>query len=47
MLRHSLRALDTDVAALLAAAGLDPTSRAEDLSVPDFVALARALAAMR
>jgi 16S rRNA (adenine1518-N6/adenine1519-N6)-dimethyltransferase len=47
MLRHSLRALDTDVAALLAAAGLDPTSRAEDLSVPDFVALTRALAAKR
>jgi len=47
MLRHSLRALDTDVAALLAAAGLDPTARAEDLSVSDFVALARALAARR
>jgi 16S rRNA (adenine1518-N6/adenine1519-N6)-dimethyltransferase len=47
MLRHSLRALDTDVAALLAAAGLDPTARAEDLSVSDFVALARVLAARR
>ena len=47
MLRHSLRALDTDVMTVLAAAGLDPTSRAEDLSVSDFVALARALAATR
>jgi 16S rRNA (adenine1518-N6/adenine1519-N6)-dimethyltransferase len=47
MLRQSLRALSTDVPALLAAAGLDPTSRAEDLSVSDFVALARALAAQR
>ena len=47
MLRQSLRALKTDVASLLAAAGLDPTSRAEDLSVGDFVALARALAAER
>jgi len=46
MLRQSLRSLDTDVAALLGAAGLDPTSRAEDLSVSDFVALARALAAV-
>jgi 16S rRNA (adenine1518-N6/adenine1519-N6)-dimethyltransferase len=47
MLRQSLRALDTDIPALLAAAGLDPTSRAEDLSVGDFAALARALAAKR
>jgi 16S rRNA (adenine1518-N6/adenine1519-N6)-dimethyltransferase len=47
MLRQSLRALNTDVAALLGAAGLDPTSRAENLSVSDFVALARALAAQR
>jgi 16S rRNA (adenine1518-N6/adenine1519-N6)-dimethyltransferase len=45
MLRQSLRALNTDVAALLATTGLDPTSRAENLSVGDFVALARALAA--
>ena len=44
MLRQSLRSLGTDVPALLAAAGLDPTSRAEHLSVADFVALARALA---
>jgi 16S rRNA (adenine1518-N6/adenine1519-N6)-dimethyltransferase len=47
MLRHSLRTLATDVAALLAAARLDPTARAEDLSVSDFVALARVLAARR
>jgi 16S rRNA (adenine1518-N6/adenine1519-N6)-dimethyltransferase len=47
MLRQSLRALGTDVAALLAAAGLDPTARAEDISVAGFVALARALAAQR
>jgi 16S rRNA (adenine1518-N6/adenine1519-N6)-dimethyltransferase len=43
MLRQSLRSLGADVAALLAAAELDPTARAEDLSVADFVALARAL----
>jgi 16S rRNA (adenine1518-N6/adenine1519-N6)-dimethyltransferase len=47
MLRQSLRALGVDVAALLAAAGLDPTARAEDISVEGFVALARALAALR
>ena len=47
MLRQSLRALGTDVAALLTAAGLDPTARAEDIPVEGFVALARALAAQR
>ncbi len=47
MLRQSLRSLGTGVSALLAAAGLDPTARAEDLSVGDFAALARALAASR
>jgi 16S rRNA (adenine1518-N6/adenine1519-N6)-dimethyltransferase len=47
MLRQSLRALGTDVPALLAAAGLDPTARAEDISVEGFVALARALAVQR
>ena len=47
MLRQSLRALGVDVAHLLAATGLDPTARAEELSVPDFVALARALAEAR
>ena len=47
MLRQSLRSLGTDVPALIAAAGLNPTARAEDLSVADFVLLARALAAGR
>jgi 16S rRNA (adenine1518-N6/adenine1519-N6)-dimethyltransferase len=47
MLRQSLRALDVDVPGLLAAAGLDPTARAEDISVEGFVALARVLAAHR
>ena len=47
MLRQSLRALGADVPALLAAAGLDPTARAEDISVEGFVALARALAIHR
>ncbi len=45
MLRQSLRSLGVDVAALLAATGLDATARAENLAVEDFVALARALAA--
>ncbi len=45
MLRQSLRSLGTDAPALISAAGLDPTARAEDLAVEDFVALARALAA--
>ena len=45
MLRQSLRSLGVEVPALLAAAGLDATARAEDLAVGDFVALARALAA--
>jgi 16S rRNA (adenine1518-N6/adenine1519-N6)-dimethyltransferase len=47
MLRQSLRALGTDVPALVAAAGLDPTARAEDIPVDGFVALARALAVHR
>jgi 16S rRNA (adenine1518-N6/adenine1519-N6)-dimethyltransferase len=45
MLRQSLKALGADVAALLAAADLDPTARAENISVDGFVRLARALAA--
>jgi 16S rRNA (adenine1518-N6/adenine1519-N6)-dimethyltransferase len=45
MLRQSLRSLGVDTPALIAAAGLDPTARAEDISVAGFVALARALAA--
>jgi 16S rRNA (adenine1518-N6/adenine1519-N6)-dimethyltransferase len=47
MLRQSLRALGVDTAALLAAAGLDPTARAEDISAEGFVALARAFAEQR
>ena len=47
MLRQSLRSLGGDTSALLAAAGLDPTARAEDISVPGFVALAQAIAARR
>ena len=47
MLRQSLRALGTDAAALLDAAGLDPTARAEDISIAGFVALTRALATAR
>jgi len=47
MLRQSLRSLGADVPALIAAAGLDPTGRAEDVSVEEFVLLARALAIQR
>jgi 16S rRNA (adenine1518-N6/adenine1519-N6)-dimethyltransferase len=45
MLRQSLRSLGVDALALCAAAGLDPTARAEDISIDGFVALACALAA--
>jgi len=43
MLRQSLRSLSTDPAALLAAAGIAETKRAEELSVVEFAALAEAL----
>jgi 16S rRNA (adenine1518-N6/adenine1519-N6)-dimethyltransferase len=43
MLRQSLRTLGTDPLPLLAAAGIEPTARAEDIPVAGFVALARAL----
>jgi len=43
MLRQSLKSLGVDAAALLATAGIEPTARAEEISVADFVALARAL----
>lgn len=43
MLRHALRPLGHDPQALLAAAGLAGTVRAEEVSVAGFVALARAL----
>jgi 16S rRNA (adenine1518-N6/adenine1519-N6)-dimethyltransferase len=47
MLRQSLRSLGVEVAGLIAAAGLSPTARAEEIPVAGFVALARALAAIR
>ena len=43
MLRQSLRSLGGDPGALIAAAGLVETRRAEELSLDDFCALARAL----
>jgi 16S rRNA (adenine1518-N6/adenine1519-N6)-dimethyltransferase len=43
MLRQSLRDLSTDPPALLAAAGIAETKRAEELSVVEFAALAEAL----
>jgi 16S rRNA (adenine1518-N6/adenine1519-N6)-dimethyltransferase len=47
MLRQSLRSLGTDASALLSAADLNPTERAEDIPVAGFVALARALRRQR
>jgi 16S rRNA (adenine1518-N6/adenine1519-N6)-dimethyltransferase len=41
MLRQSLKTLVADAEGLVRAAGLDPTARAERLSVADFAALAR------
>ena len=45
MLRQSLKSLGVDAAALLAAAGIDETKRAEEIDVAGFVALANALSA--
>jgi 16S rRNA (adenine1518-N6/adenine1519-N6)-dimethyltransferase len=42
MLRQSLKRLGPDPSTLLAAAGIDPTARAEEISVPGFVSLTRA-----
>ena len=42
MLRQSLKRLGPDPSTLLAAAGIDPTARAEEISVLGFVALTRA-----
>ncbi|HNB27414.1 MAG TPA: rRNA adenine dimethyltransferase family protein, partial [Alphaproteobacteria bacterium] len=48
MLRQSLRSLGVEeIEGLLAAAGIAPTARAEELSVAQFAALARALRARR
>ena len=45
MLRQSLKSLAPDTDDFIRAAGLDPTQRAEQLSVSDFAALARQLRA--
>jgi len=42
MLRSSLRSLGLDAARLLAKTGIDPTARAEELTVADFAKLAQA-----
>jgi 16S rRNA (adenine1518-N6/adenine1519-N6)-dimethyltransferase len=47
MLRQSLRALGHDPQPLLAAAGIEATARAEEISVAGFVALANAFSAVR
>jgi 16S rRNA (adenine1518-N6/adenine1519-N6)-dimethyltransferase len=47
MLRQSLRSLGLDPQPLLAATGIEPTRRAEDIPVEGFVALARAFAHVR
>jgi 16S rRNA (adenine1518-N6/adenine1519-N6)-dimethyltransferase len=47
MLRQNLRSLGADLPALLTAAGISPTARAEDISIEGFVSLARAVAAQR
>ena len=44
MLRQSLKSLGVDPALLAAAAGVDPTRRAETIPVSGFVAMARELA---
>lgn len=47
MLRSSLKALGVDPEPLLSQAGIDPSRRAEELSVEEFCALARAFSALR
>jgi 16S rRNA (adenine1518-N6/adenine1519-N6)-dimethyltransferase len=47
MLRQSLKSISRDTHALLAAASLDPTARAEDIPVEGFIALARVLTAVK
>jgi 16S rRNA (adenine1518-N6/adenine1519-N6)-dimethyltransferase len=44
MLRQSLKSLGVDAGALLAAAGIEPTARAEEIPVEGFVALTRIFA---
>ncbi|WP_438277574.1 16S rRNA (adenine(1518)-N(6)/adenine(1519)-N(6))-dimethyltransferase RsmA [Nitrobacter sp.] len=47
MLRQSLKSLPVDPALLTAAAGIDPTRRAETVPISGFVAMARELADLR
>jgi len=47
MLRQSLKSLGVDAGALLQAAAIEETRRAEEVDIPGFVALARALEACR
>jgi 16S rRNA (adenine1518-N6/adenine1519-N6)-dimethyltransferase len=47
MLRQSLKSLPADPLRLLAAAGIDPTRRAETVPIAGFVAMARELADIR
>jgi 16S rRNA (adenine1518-N6/adenine1519-N6)-dimethyltransferase len=47
MLRQSLRRLGVNAEEALAAAGMAPTRRAEELSIAEFCALARAVSAAR
>ena len=47
MLRSSLKSLGIDPAALLARTGIEPTRRAEELSIEAFCALARAFTDLR
>ena len=47
MLRQSLKPLASDTEALIRAAGIEPTKRAENLSVADFASLARMVEAAR
>lgn len=47
MLRQSLRSLGVDAIALLEKTGIAPTRRAEELSVEEFCALARAVSDLR
>jgi 16S rRNA (adenine1518-N6/adenine1519-N6)-dimethyltransferase len=47
MLRQSLKSLGSDPLALLAAANIEPTARAEEIPVEGFVGLARALEAAK
>jgi 16S rRNA (adenine1518-N6/adenine1519-N6)-dimethyltransferase len=46
MLRQSLRSLGVDAQTLLASAGIEPTRRAEELSIAEFAGLANAFASI-